>query len=656
MNAIKQDMNAIKQNTDRLTLACNNRFLYGNTKNMNCVDGMVICKNGRAEKKLYPNIQKPGDDEKIYCNFVKKKKNSGINKLPSTKHGRNNVLLPQKYQQEISVKKAQQDRINLNNMFTGSANCSFVTSYALSNKEEPYGGPGSDNFYVFMKALEKARLSETFEKLTFEHIWNTKNIESLFRDTITKIQSKIREAQNSSSYCVVGLQELNDTKNVHKICESGESDNEFKLLCNSMSDKIVGTMPTLGFLMTSDFFNENEPLFLKTNKEHRLFKVENEVIENKVEYKSSFVENDSKERHHSVETGLNKYVAIRDLGMVSQVGGEYLFKKNTNPDAGRPIAILVKKSATDDHIDVIHMNCHMPNPSVLKLGNKDGPHDDYKDNSILQRNWSTNKETWVSYCRHVMKSTIGEILSNDYENLTDRITDDTVWILNGDLNDVDGALMESLQKIPLKINVNGPIKKACFIFPSNYKALYTACPNTNSTKVNIDVNGETEESKDNHEEQFTDAIKREAFGYNAKTYKELFDNYKPSNTDTGKSFLDKRFYYLLKHFEQEKDWKGTEMDTENQALFLGDTYSKASVSLWDWFIKGKQQHNLFKAAKLDILSDHIGVTDENNTQSAGKRRSRRTRKNRRTRKKTARKYKKKARSARRNRRRVSRKS
>ena len=73
MNAIKQDMNAIKQNTDRLTLACNNRFLYGNTKNMNCVGGRVICKNGRAEKKLYPNIQKPGDDEKIYCNFVKKK-------------------------------------------------------------------------------------------------------------------------------------------------------------------------------------------------------------------------------------------------------------------------------------------------------------------------------------------------------------------------------------------------------------------------------------------------------------------------------------------------------------------------------------------------------------------------------------------------------
>jgi hypothetical protein len=155
-------------------------------------------------------------------------------------------------------------------------------------------------------------------------------------------------------------------------------------------------------------------------------------------------------------------------------------KDNTKPDSGRPIAMIIKKNEETQKPEIVHVNCHMPNPSILKICTKNGDQfeDISKKNTILQNHYTTEKiegqtEIWIDYCRQRLSTTITEMLGDfGFENLND--FDDTVWIITGDFNDIETLLKDSLGKEGITVFGNNINFKFGDVGP-------TCCPNTNSS-------------------------------------------------------------------------------------------------------------------------------------------------------------------------------
>lgn len=176
---------------------------------------------------------------------------------------------------------------------------------------------------------------------------------------------------------------------------------------------------------------------------------------------------------------------IRDLGIIQKTNEYFLMKTDTSPDGGRPISMIVYPIT--DKVKIIHVNCHMVNPSVLKIytqsdGNKFTLIPDPNDKTILQLGDTpigsiSATQLWINYCVTRMQETITEMLSDfNIESLdgTER------WILTGDFNDAHGKLKTHLSNTGITVLEN------TILFHFGAEELKTCCPNTNSCNPQLD--------------------------------------------------------------------------------------------------------------------------------------------------------------------------
>jgi len=132
---------------------------------------------------------------------------------------------------------------------------------------------------------------------------------------------------------------------------------------------------------------------------------------------------------------------------------------------------------------IIHLNCHMPNPSVLKTFTKTSEIYAIQEpgTTILAQGDTAKTAIWVTYCKNRLKKTIEAMLGDfgitslgiPYNNAT--------WIITGDFNDATGELMTELESggvIILGTTINFKFGKEGGNFP------ITCCVNTNSSLPN----------------------------------------------------------------------------------------------------------------------------------------------------------------------------
>ena len=508
-----------------------------------------------------------------------------------------------------------------------SGNVSFITSIGDAGLNIP--ASESPFLYSILKGKEQDITSA--------------NLLGLFKGSIEKICHFLTE-NKSTYYCAAGLQELNNTQIVHEAVKTIVKDKGLTFICKNTIDAYTSivTYPTSGFIISefdpNNFKQIKEDLqdqihfYSKNSKETRVL--------NETEQNSSYsqIKSVAETTQPVAETTqptltayeLSKYMSVRDLGTPHEFTKDeqklVFLKNDTSPDAGRCIGMVVKMNG--DNIDVMHLNCHMVNPSAIKVFRKsnetltvksDGKYDvtNVESNKTIMQ-LDTYNDEWLNYCVKRLNECIGDMLG-DFDLTAENITKDTKFVLTGDLNDSDGKLIDRLCKTGIQIGQ----KTIKFAPPS--KKLLTACPNVNSTKVAIGN---------------TDTKKRDGFNKSLNYLKKLFleelgelDVLKKEDKKT----LDK--YYLIK-----EDILGLVTNPANNAFegdialvgkFVESVELSVALPVDNGFVDGEDnKYNLNVSTKDDILkqtSDHLFVWCKTVIIPSGGRRK--TRKHRKTKKK-----------------------
>lgn len=365
---------------------------------------------------------------------------------------------------------------------------------------------------------------------------NQSIIYKLFEKSIDNILKK-----NSDDNTVVGMQELNNTEQVHNTIQdklSNKGRNSF-FVCNNVHDPTGGTYATLGYILPQNATymeikaDVKTKIFRNTRENYGYDKLNDETKGEKI-------------KSYSVDKGKKNIMAIRDLGNATELrtfkldNSEYYIIKNTSPikndnkveigqnpntDSGRPISMVIKIRETDENPDEIYINCHMLNASILKIYKKsaykegsehykydeqvyddtektyvDKLKDDTRPSSLLQlsdivlpgtKNIMINdskandhseditgNQVWFDYCLDRLSKTLNELLS-DFG--IEKLDESTKVYIMGDFNDPEGTLLNYLETHP--INMGG--KSYQFVFGEQ---LDTCCPNSNSAGKIEDIN------------------------------------------------------------------------------------------------------------------------------------------------------------------------
>ena len=349
-----------------------------------------------------------------------------------------------------------------------SANCSFVTTFP--GGLAPF--PASDNIAMFKflmndPEIKTVMLSANFTKEEIGGKINyniNKNIEELFikklqelfLNSISLINNNLSETKY---YSAAGLQELNNTTEVEKFLSENN-----KYLLSNVYEGYSRTYPTLGYIFPKNFdFSARLFRKIKGIEPNKVFTTNSD---NKTGTYSD-VEDKSKCSSLITDTDTDSlnYMAIRDLGIDREcifAGKNYrLMKTETSPDAGRPISMIIIKGEKGQP-PIIHLNCHMPNPSLLKIFEGDSTYVN-PTKTILTRIQEATEQTlkdallgiWIKYCKESLESTITEMLS-EFELIDLIDLNNVIWIINGDFNDGYGELMKHLQNTGITI-LNKPI-------------------------------------------------------------------------------------------------------------------------------------------------------------------------------------------------------
>ena len=365
-----------------------------------------------------------------------------------------------------------------------TANCSFVTSTESLFKY------GASDVLGVIKNLKIENL-EGFNNLIINEP-QTK-INGLFKKSIEQIVGNIDD--NGSS--VVGLQEVNSNCFTNITIKNAlVKKNEYFHILGGVKTATTNLYTSLGYILPGDVGD-----YLTV--ENGIAKEGDIKIGNNDEYNDGFSKNK---------------MAICDLGEKNEVnigdGKEISLYKNDRMeyDDGRPISMVVRQKEPNP-ASHIYINCHMLNPSVLKIfDEKNG----LSTQSLLQigkkeqsdYNELTGMDIWYEYCQDRFSKCINE-LEKKFPGL--KIDDNTKIIFFGDFNDSLGYLASK----PLRFTIKGK-EYYVKIFGNNKK---TCCPNTNSAystdKTTIDK-----------------IIEEEPFGI-------TFSNTKKENTDKIKDELPK---------------------------------------------------------------------------------------------------------------------
>ena len=399
-----------------------------------------------------------------------------------------------------------------------TANCSFVTSFPnlpgdVPNDSGIFKIPASDSAAVIgllnvlkVNALDVIKIGdETTESKNARFEKNQKTVYKLFEKSIDNILN------NSDENTVVGMQEINNTEQVHNtlIEKLKEKEKEKFFVCSNVHDEIGKTYPTLGYILPGTV---DEYLPLKDEAQSKIFR------NGRKQYNYDTVKQDDLEKaksHSLCSDRLNTIMAIRDLGGAKEsylryFEGQYLknnsaeyanyiiLKKATAKDgpftdSGRPISMVIKNAPRE-----IYINCHMLNASLLKIFKKtttgyipqkfdnvtlsDADNADdatsllqIGDAPISELSQNTGTDLWLQYCMKRLQATITELL-NDFKDV--KIDANTKVFIMGDFNDPEGKLLDKLEEDG--INIKGVRFKFKFGNETDGKKVKSCCPNKNS--------------------------------------------------------------------------------------------------------------------------------------------------------------------------------
>ena len=349
-----------------------------------------------------------------------------------------------------------------NKTYVSTCNCSFVTTI-----EENVDGETNSDVFKYAAATDYlyciGEIIHNDSTILGKEVPD-KNLKKQMREFFKKSIEKIVDNMITNStkpYCVAGLQELNNFKHVFELVndvikeKEKEKEKEKKLtfICDNVIDNFAGTKPTVGFIVKGiesfkKIVNKSGTYVnLKSFNENTITQPYNQ--QTKIElpnYNGQY----SKDPSNGNENENAKYMSIRDLGVVyiNNNNKECLLKNEKSPDGGRPIGMIVKmtpKGDTVETVDYIHMNCHMPNPCSIKkfeLTEKGFVLKGEGKPIIVDSGY----ELWIEYCRYSLQKYISEMLSDDFKITSGMINENTKWILNGDLNDIEQALINDLKK------------------------------------------------------------------------------------------------------------------------------------------------------------------------------------------------------------------
>jgi hypothetical protein len=428
-----------------------------------------------------------------------------------------------------------------------TANCSFVTSYPSLVKF-----PASENvalyamlyqdIEVILKNIEKQEMNSI--KTTIKDVIEEK-LQGYFKNSIQTIVDNL----SSQYYSVAALQELNNSKFVIDTVNNILEEKSKIFICSSIYDDVWKTYSALGFIVNGNDYE---------------FKDKKIQVENK--------ENFNEDNSYTIINNKDKKISIRDLGTVKKSNyldeTVYLLKDfkdgQQKPDSGRPISMIIREANKEKNEKmIIYLNCHMPNPSVLKIYNDSGVLNNA--DSILQINNDNTTKLWIDYCREQLQETIVAMLSDFEFDLSNPVPVGTPWIICGDFNDSLGKLKESLTNDGIKI-LGQEIK---FLFSDNIK---TCCPNRNSMNQTENEDVKLVASRYNFNRNFDDLIQLHYNNFTNSTDPTIID--------------DQRFF--------------------NEIVATGKIYKPENLAFYGDFI-GICNGTITKSEPISIKSDHIAV-------------------------------------------------
>ena len=532
-----------------------------------------------------------------------------------------------------------EDTIN-NKTYVSTCNCSFVTTIEEDISGDKISGvfkyaPATDYLYCIGEIIHN---NLSFLGTTVEDKVLKEKMREFFKESIEKIVDNMITNSNNP-YCVAGLQELNNFKHVfalvNKVIEEKTKENKLTFICDNVIDNFAGTKPTVGFIVKGiesfkkiekksgayvnlkSFSNEvdsEKNHFIRSDIDYKNINKQPYNQQKKIDFneiKPNYNGQYSKDPSDNIVNENAKYMSIRDLGVV-YINKKYecLLKNEKSPDGGRPIGMIVKMTPNGDKVDYIHMNCHMPNPCSIKkfkLTTK-GFEIEGEGKPIIV---DSGYELWIEYCRYSLQKYISEMLSDDFKITSENINENTKWILNGDLNDIEQALINDLKANPLEITLGADTKKVYFNYSQHQSR--TACPNSNSSFNAID-------NKDPDEKKQLKEVKENAhFNHKISEWKKYIKN--ETDADADAEEYKKKYKLFKKYILGNVDYDGktnTTISKENSVLnkekfaYYGDTILIGSTK-----IENVNNTTFFETQiAFEGKSDHLFVESHNSALSA----------------------------------------
>jgi hypothetical protein len=172
----------------------------------------------------------------------------------------------------------------------------------------------------------------------------------------------------------------------------------------------------------------------------------------------------------------------RNQMLIFDVGAEFKYKKiNCADDNGRPCGIV--RFDTTDKKTILHINCHLPNPSALS-----------SSNTILSDYENGTNEAMTLWAKAVIDK-INVITSNlnSYYDTPIPESNDIIVFFTGDMNDSYGVLRGMLEKnsslmintFPITIKFDQNVIKTCCANSNSTTATFTNGKEAGSTTTTI---------------------------------------------------------------------------------------------------------------------------------------------------------------------------
>jgi hypothetical protein len=266
-------------------------------------------------------------------------------------------------------------------------------------------------------------------------------------------------------YRVAALQEMNPTEHYLTTMQQNITSKSLTILASAVS---INAGTGLAYVIPSNTLDKfRDKLKYEIPTEIQELKIQSGIPEvdkaNKEAYDMWFKSRNNKEwfsfssdplysKNPLYDDFTAQKVAIVDLGDHPKYASEGFKKANPDssiigPDNGRPMSLIVR--AESDDFYTLHFNCHIPNPSALKVSPS-------YTQSILEK-YSTDESrdmtTWARITHEIINEEAAGLLLRFFtpQQLTTLTPDNCRIIFSGDFNDGTSMLMKLMKTAGLTV-------------------------------------------------------------------------------------------------------------------------------------------------------------------------------------------------------------